>query len=278
MREEEGRRARIVSQALFGEEVEVVGGGHGGGGGLGHGLGLGHGHGHGHGLGLGLGHGGGGGHGVCVCIRTPDGYQGWVREGSFVERTEYSTNLEVGRLSAHLYAEADTEYGPIMTLPFGSRLMRVDTDSRWHRVILPDGREAFIQRGDVEGGAFDLKAFCQKFLGLPYTWGGRSSFGYDCSGFVQMLYGRLGKSIPRDARQQIVCGRPVEELQLGDLIFWGKSENEIKHVGMFLEGESFIHSSVRENKPYLRVSLLTDFEWSGRKEAYYPFRTARRLD
>ena len=126
-------------------------------------------------------------------IATPDGYLGWVEAGSFIQRTEYSKDVEVSRLRAHVYGKADTEFGPILTLPFGSHLEKIDSDARWHRVRLPDERVAFIQIGDVAEEPFDLVSFSQKFLGLPYTWGGRSSFGYDCSGFVQMLYARLGR-------------------------------------------------------------------------------------
>jgi len=48
----------------------------------------------------------------------------------------------------------------------------------------------------------ELIALSQRFLGLPYTWGGTSSFGYDCSGFTQMLCRRGGVLIPRDADVQ----------------------------------------------------------------------------
>jgi Cell wall-associated hydrolases (invasion-associated proteins) len=67
----------------------------------------------------------------------------------------------------------------------------------------------------------------KRFLELPYTWGGRSSFGYDCSGFVQMLYRQMGIFIPRDAIDQMHWEKftpiPIEEAQLGDLYFLGPS-------------------------------------------------------
>jgi hypothetical protein len=197
-------------------------------------------------------------------IQTPDQYMGWVQGGIFHRKTPYISDLETSRLAAHLYAKPDTEYGPLLTLPFGSKLHKVHAlDARWHQVLLPDERIAYIQKGDVEGEPFDLIPFTQKFLGLPYTWGGRSSFGYDCSGFIQMIFGRLGISLPRDARQQIALGVPTNDLKPCDLIFWGISEKDIRHVGMFLEKDIFIHTSSRENKPYLRLSKFTDPEWNG---------------
>jgi hypothetical protein len=245
MREQPTLQSKVVSQALFGEEVQVAHSSEG-----------------------------------WISITTPDGYSGWVPDGSIVVREKpYPKDLEISRIKAHVYKHMDTEFGPILSLPHGSQLHLVETvDSRWLKILLPDGREAYVQKGDVEPEPFDLIPFAKKFLGIPYTWGGRSSFGYDCSGFVQMLYGRLGICLPRDARQQVLAGKPilVDQLVLGDLIFWGKSETNIGHVGMYLGEGEFIHTSSRENKPYLRISRLTDLEWRGDGKAYYPYRCVRR--
>ncbi|HSX11482.1 MAG TPA: SH3 domain-containing C40 family peptidase [Chlamydiales bacterium] len=249
MRESPRGDSKIVSQALFGEEVQV-----------------------------------GERAGEWGSIATPDSYTGWVFSAHLVALpTVYPTHVEVTRLSAHIYPVPDTEYGPLITLPFGVGLKVIDSsDPRWIKISLIDGQEAYVQKGDVQlEPHVDLVTLSRKFLGLPYTWGGRSSFGYDCSGFVQMLYRRVGIHLPRDARQQIRDPRckpiPLETLAPGDLLFFGPSEQEIKHVGMCLEGTQFIHTSSRENKPYVRISKLTDTEWSGSGEVSYPFRAARRI-
>ena len=206
-------------------------------------------------------------------IVTPDGYTGWIQLGAWVMREGvYPKDLEVTRLSAHIYSSPDTEYGPLLTLPYGSPLQLISSDLRWHQVCLPNGQIAFVQKGDVVPESFDLISFTKKFLGLPYTWGGRSSFGFDCSGFVQMVYGRMGILLPRDAREQILTGQETEVPTLGDLIFWGKSKQDIRHVGICLGGTQFIHASARENRPYLRVSQLTDEAWSG--DDCYPYRAS----
>lgn len=216
-------------------------------------------------------------------IATPDGYSGWVpSSGSFIARDKpYLPDLEIIRLRAHVYKAPDTEYGPLFTLAHGTKVKLMDSfDSRWNRIELPDGQLAYIQKGDVGSEPFELVRFAKKFIGLPYTWGGRSSFGFDCSGYVQMLYQRMGIHLPRDARQQILDPRAepisMDALVLGDLIFWGNSAMEIRHVGLYLGGGEFIHTSSRENKPYLRISRLDDFEWSGQIGACYPYRSARR--
>lgn len=226
---------------------------------------------------------------------TIDKYQGWARRkgiGSrtttpYAERANY-TLLSVNRLSAHLYGVPDTIYGPILTLPFESRLLCPDftsDESRWLPVVLPDGNHAFVQRGDIVKGVtklriHELDRFSQRFLGLPYTWGGRSSFGYDCSGFVQMLYRQMGIFLPRDAKDQFLF--PVldecspSSMKLGDLVFFGFSPDEIRHVGLSLGEGKFIHtSSVTENQPYLRISSLNDPAWNGK--GHYPYLAGRCL-
>ncbi|MDP1880577.1 MAG: SH3 domain-containing C40 family peptidase, partial [Parachlamydiaceae bacterium] len=179
------------------------------------------------------------------------------------------------------------EFGPIKTLPYGSKLEALDsTDLRWIKVSLPDGTEGYIQKGDVTPEQEilyknDLVLFSQKFLGLPYTWGGRSSFGFDCSGFVQMLYSQIGINLLRDARQQVLdsrfCTICMDDHEPGDLIFFGRSEQQILHVGMYIGDGQFIHATSKECKPWIRISHLSDFEWSGNHEASYPFRIFRQL-
>lgn len=222
---------------------------------------------------------------------TIDNYEGWAKRAGigsknapYLEQENY-TLLTTDRLSAHLYAVPDTVYGPMLTLPFESKLLCPNfIDSRWLSVELPDGSQAFVQSGDVSIGNKQLKmpeieAFSQRFLGLPYTWGGRSSFGYDCSGFVQMLYRQMGIFLPRDAKDQFLFSEltdcSLSSLNLGDLIFFGFAPDQIRHVGLSLGENRFIHTSaVTENQPYLRISSLNDPAWNG--TGYYPFLAGKR--
>jgi len=215
-------------------------------------------------------------------IRSSDTYTGWILQSSYVElETPYISNISTSRLSSHLYAIEDTEFGPIKTLAYQTRLQAIGEGDRWIELLLPDQTKAYIQKGDVSPEAKlytkqDLCVFSQKFLGLPYTWGGRSSFGYDCSGFIQMLYQQISVHLPRDARQQILDPRfkeiSVDHLKPGDLLFFGKCSEKIQHVGLYLGDQKFIHATSRENLPWIRISKLTDFEWSGHSDAYYPHR------
>lgn len=220
-------------------------------------------------------------------ITTSDSYHGWILSSSIISREDpYAPSLKVFRPSAHLYATPSMYLGPIFTVPYGTLLETVEeVNQEWIHVLLPNKTSCYIRRGDITPSFLiqekeDLVPFSYLFLNLPYTWGGRSSFGFDCSGFIQMLYKEIGCSLPRDAHQQInaphLLAIPLEDIQPGDLIFFGASSEEITHVGMYMGENQFIHASIKENKPWLRISSLSDFEWSGAPLSERPYRAVRR--
>lgn len=260
MREKPTEQSEIVSQAYFSEDVSLLED-----------------------------------QGDWVKIKTNvDNYTGWVKKASLYAKSEKYPSKQavaiakINRLSAHIYAIDDTVFGPYLTLPYDSKLEIIDpnvnSNSRWVKVALPDGKQVFVQRGDIEINPNKLKQedlvlFSKQFLNLPYTWGGRSSFGYDCSGFTQMLLRQIGIFCPRDSKDQVKWDG-FEEIAMSDLkptdfIYWGYDQNRIRHVGMYIGEGKFIHTSVRENLPYCRISNITDQEWNG--QGFYPYFTARRL-
>lgn len=212
-------------------------------------------------------------------IRTPDQYLGWAPDSDLRRGVRYGENgrvAHVASLFANLYRETDiTKHQPLLTLPFESRLEVIaepPTDAaRWIQVRLPDDRAAWIQRGDV---AFDDKRmsipetvqFARRFLGLPYLWGGVSTFGYDCSGFMQMLGRRRGADMPRDAQPQAywtgVAAISKENLRPGDLLYFGSSDKTITHTGMYIGEDEFIHAT-SYLKPVVQISHLSDPHWTG---------------
>lgn len=183
--------------------------------------------------------------------------------------------VAVDALAAHLYQEPDvTRHAPVLTAPFGVRLERVqggrDTE-RWIEVRLPDRRTAWVQAGDLRSdlAPLDLEAslaLAHRFLGVTYTWGGSSSFGFDCSGFTQTVVRSRGPLLPRDAHLQAAWSgvAPVADrasLQRGDLLFFGKDPAHITHVGLYLGKDQFIHDTPR-GRPGVQVSSLQEPAWS----------------
>jgi hypothetical protein len=210
-------------------------------------------------------------------VRTADAYTGWMPEGALRAGSYPGAGrvAEVGTLFAHIYREASvTRHQPLLTLPFEARLAVTsepeDDGARWIEVRLADGRSGWVQRGNVafQPERLDLPAmlaFSKRFLGLPYTWGGTSSFGYDCSGFTQMLFRRRGIMLPRDAQPQAKWTGAVavsrDRLQPGDLLYFGNSENQINHTGVYLGDGKFINATTY-HAPEVRIDDLEDPHWA----------------
>jgi cell wall-associated NlpC family hydrolase len=211
-------------------------------------------------------------------IRTADEYTGWTPLPSLLKGKPYAASgkaAEVQSLFAHIYRDASvTRHAPLITVPFESKLevaAQPEADARWLEVRLPDDRTGWIQAGDISLNPSKLTIsqtleFAQRFLGLPYTWGGTSSYGYDCSGFQQMLGRRRGLAMPRDAQPQadwegVAPVERREDLQPGDLLYFGSGPKKITHTGIYLGENRFISSTTHE-KPMIRIDDLNDPYWN----------------
>jgi cell wall-associated NlpC family hydrolase len=217
-----------------------------------------------------------------VKARTPDDYTGWMPLASL---RRYGPNdhpyassgkaAQVESLFANVYPEPDvTKHQPMLTLPFEARLEvvaeRENDGGRWIEVCLPDERSAWIQRDDVDlnprpRNVRETIDLAKRFLGLTYLWGGTSSFGFDCSGFTQMLVRRRGIVMPRDADLQAAWEGVVpvkrNQLRAGDLLFFGESPQKITHTGMYIGHGKFIHDTTHGH-PGVQISRLADQPWT----------------
>jgi len=210
-------------------------------------------------------------------IRTADEYLGWTPISALLPGRPYASTGRVGEvqsLFAHIYREANvTKHAPLITVPFESKLEVVSEpkeDARWLQVRLPDDRSGWIQSGDLSLDPKRLTIpetleFAKRFLGLPYTWGGTSSYGYDCSGFSQMLGRRRGVVMPRDAQPQADWSGVVpvkrEDLQPGDLLYFGASDKKITHTGIYMGDGKFINATTHVT-PMVRIDDLNEASWT----------------
>jgi cell wall-associated NlpC family hydrolase len=118
-------------------------------------------------------------------------------------------------------------------------------------------------------------ATARQMMGFPYLWGGTSSKGIDCSGFVKVAYYAQGVIVARDASQQARYGEAIDftnvnNLQPADLLFFGKSAQRISHVGIYQGKGEFIHAS---GKVYISSVIPGDPKYDPNRN----FVAARRI-
>jgi len=116
----------------------------------------------------------------------------------------------------------------------------------------------------------EIQSNMKQYLGVPYKRAGASKMGFDCSGFVKIIYREVfGVDLPHQSSQQSLSsdlvGIPLDKLKTGDLIFFSTSgkNRPINHVGIYFSDGKFIHAArsrgvvVSElNEPYWRSKIV----------------------
>ena len=238
-------------------------------------------------------------------VRTAAGEVAWIPERA-LRRGEApqapAPGAKFARVTsnfAHVYTSPSfTKQKPLLTVPVGATLDISDFlegkekessgGFEWVRVLLPDGRIGFIARPDVALLPFEANlplslplkspsdwiALGKRFLGAPYTWGGTTPFGFDCSGLIARIFSEHGVVLRRNSYEQAFQDPrlvPVsfEKLQPGDLLFFGTAD-KIDHEAMWI-GDGTVLQSTRHNVPGVQI---TPYESPFLKPL---FRYARRL-
>ena len=103
-------------------------------------------------------------------------------------------------------------------------------------------------RAVVSASAAQVLATADRYVGTRYRYGGESpAEGFDCSGFVQFVYGRHGVELPRASYQQVRAGRAapgeITALQPGDLMFFSAGGGRVDHVAIYAGDGRVIHAT-----------------------------------
>lgn len=122
---------------------------------------------------------------------------------------------------------------------------------------------------EVEASSISSETFTKTakgYLGVKYVYGGTTTKGFDCSGYVQYTYKQLGVSLPRTSGAMYGTGTAVNKsnLQVGDLVFFGASpgSKRVTHVGMYIGDNQFIHSQT--GKGVSITSINDKWYWGNR--------------
>jgi gamma-D-glutamyl-L-lysine dipeptidyl-peptidase len=171
-----------------------------------------------------------------------DGYQGWVDPKQILEISEEEYNANrLDKFAINPYNHA-MENGLPMTLTIGAEIRSL---SESKIKIGPKFFEYFGVYTSGKKSKDQLVEIAKAYLNVPYLWGGKSSFGIDCSGLTQQVYKIGGYKIPRDAYQQAEMGEVlsfVEEAEPGDLAFFDNADGRIIHVGIMCGNGKILHA------------------------------------
>jgi len=164
-----------------------------------------------------------------------DGYVGYVDAASLGRHR--GPGRRVTALWSHVYASPSARAQVQAELPLFASVHVSGSTGAYYK--LRDG--GFVPRPHLEPVPGDHVTHAERFVGVPYLWGGRSVRGIDCSGLVQLALLASGKTAPRDSDMQAaLVGAPLRAgaaLRRGDLIFWAG------HVAIVRDPDTLIHAN-----------------------------------
>ena len=227
-------------------------------------------------------------------VQMEDHYLGWMSKTSF-SRTD-SSGVARWKAGDHIIVKAPWGWVKKKPLPKSTNLSDVvagcilplrGKTGHWYRISIPGDKTGFLLMSLAEpvkkwlleaATPASVVETGKQFLGLPYLWGGTSSKGFDCSGFVQTVFKLNHIQLPRDANQMALEGKKIDpgenfqNLSPGDLLFFGSKPGKITHVALSIGKGKFYHADgcVHENSLVKGDSLFNAYR-------FRTFRMARRI-
>jgi hypothetical protein len=181
------------------------------------------------------------GEGWCWGQLAVDGYVGFIPQQALMPPGPEPTH-RVAALRTFVFPGPSIKVPPLMALSLGSRIaiVRFDRGFGWLAAggCIPEQHLATVDAVEP-----DFVAVAERFVGVPYLWGGKTSLGLDCSGLVQVALNAAGFVCPRDSdMQEQALGTPlgpseIDVLQRGDLIFWKG------HVAIVRDADVLVHAN-----------------------------------
>jgi cell wall-associated NlpC family hydrolase len=180
-----------------------------------------------------------------------DRYVGYVPTDALAGLAPEPTH-RIAALRTFIYPGPDMKLPAVAPLSFGARIAlgreAVTRNTPYREIAGGQGWLVAVVAEPVSAPpANDFVTVAERFLGVAYLWGGRTSLGLDCSALVQLALMAAGKKAPRDSDlQETALGNIVEggiagPLHRGDLVFW--LGHHAGHVGIMIDGEYVLHAN-----------------------------------
>ncbi len=171
-----------------------------------------------------------------------DRYVGWLPVNALAPPGAPPTHKVVA-LRTFAFPGPSIKLAPIEALPLGARVAVTRREDRM-AVSQSGGYVAATHLPPIDVYETDFVAVAERFLGVPYLWGGKTALGLDCSGLVQIALSACGIVSPRDSDMQeqalgtpLAAGADRSELKRGDLVFWKG------HVAIVRDRATVLHAN-----------------------------------
>lgn len=193
--------------------------------------------------------------GWCWVQLQTDGYVGYIAHNALTTRLTSATHI-VSAPRTFLYPGPDMKYPVAAALSMGTGLcVTGEAETRGTKYLALTSGEYIIAAHTIDAlnRPHDPVAVASRLLETPYRWGGRSGFGIDCSGLVQLSHALCGRSLQRDsdmlrdgAGVLIGQGADYPPLLRGDLVFWKGHVAMMENETMMIHASGHTMSVVRE--------------------------------
>lgn len=200
-----------------------------------------------------------------------DGYVGYLPETALAPPGPAATH-QVSALRTFLFPGPSIKLPPAEVLPLGALVSVASVEGALAR-LATGGFVPVCHLAGLDAHEPDFVAVAERFLGVPYLWGGKTALGLDCSGLAQVSLAATGIAAPRDSdMQEAALGAAASldprEFRRGDLLFWKG------HVAIARGDGTFVHA----NAYRMAVTIEPVTEALARTEAAgTPLRSVRRL-